>query len=369
VTLTSSLGATGIIVYLVATNPRITPTDNRWTTAVFTDDPNQYVRWSEQLSYEIKGMKVSYKGNNQLGESASGFFTFEPVSNAPTKKVSFVVTPPPMSGFRVFCTEISPLGFLRMPQCQSGGVNEPLMLTFQFDNLTINSSQSYTFGIQVYNPGGRPLEENNYWGLSLKDAGGETWDAHLDIPGLDLGTVPMRIYDLGWTSADYKVIAKIMIQLRVLHEIQAGSMTEIWIQAPKGIMFVEDMAAFKVIPLPLPLRVGTPTAIAGDVLIMYIDQQRPITPALYNVRFEVVNPTNYPHDNTWSFLVKRNIDVEFSHVLTGYYPGKASPLDVSMAQSQATTSSATRLRGHSSLWLWALFSVLASPLAHLIVKE
>lgn len=235
-----------------------------------------------------------------------------------------------------------------MPKCQSGGVDEPLTLTFQ--NASLKADFAYTFGIQVYNPGGRPLAENNYWGLSLKDHSMTTFDANLDIPGLDLGTVPIRIYGIGWTSAEQKVMATIMIQLRALHTIGAGSMTEIWIQAPTGVMFSEDKSTIRVIPLPLPLRVGTPTAIAGDVLILNIDQQRNIKPALYNIRFEVINPTIYPHDNTWSFLVKRNIDIEFSHVLTGYVPGMVSPYDVNLAQ-MATTAGTMHRAGYPAMSL------------------
>jgi len=309
------------------------------------------------LSYEIAGMKVTYKGNNQLGESSTGFFTFKPVRPSPSPLIHLVIDPPPDSGFRVFCTGISPLGFVRMPQCQSGGVGEPLTLTFE--NASLIQGNEYTFGVNVYNPGGPPDPDNNYWGLSIQNFNFETFDANLNVKGLDLGSVPMRVYGIGWTSAAPRVMAGVMIQMRVLHPIPAGSLTILAIQAPVGVMFSEDKSTIKVIPLPLPLDARDPNTIAGDILNFNLDPQRDIMSGLYNIRFEVINPTVYPHDNTWAVLAKKNIDVEFSHVLTGYVKGQISPYDLSLTQSVLSAKS-HRTFGDATRHLWLTALTLAA---------
>mmetsp|Transcript_18758 Transcript_18758/g.33313 ORF Transcript_18758/g.33313 Transcript_18758/m.33313 type:complete len:162 (+) Transcript_18758:1-486(+) len=122
-----------------------------------------------------------------------------------------------------------------------------------------------------------------------------------------------------------------MVQLRVLHPIPAGSLQKIIIRAPEGIMYNEDSSSVRILPLPLPLRLAIPTQVAGDLLTLFLDETQDIVPALYNVRFEVSNPTVYPHDNTWSVYAQKDIVVEFSHVLTGYQEGMASPFDINVA--------------------------------------
>jgi hypothetical protein len=53
-----------------------------------------------------------------------------------------------------------------------------------------------------------------------------------------------------------------------------------------------------------------------------------IKKALYNIRFEVSNPSAYPSDNTWTILLEKDIEVLFSFVAAGYVQGQASPLDL-----------------------------------------
>ncbi|CAE7742223.1 slc10a7 [Symbiodinium necroappetens] len=120
VTARPRLRGSDITVDLRVSNPGLTPSPNYFYVALFQDESSQYVRWSQALSYEIMGMGVVYKGNNQLGEAASGFFTFTPVRPSPSPVVHIVVTPPPNAGFRVLCTGISPLGFVFMPSCEHG---------------------------------------------------------------------------------------------------------------------------------------------------------------------------------------------------------------------------------------------------------
>jgi len=349
VTIQPYLSGRGIVVYLLAYNPRVTPSSNYWTTAIYTDDLTQYVRWSQVLGYEIEGMAVTFKGNNQLGESASGFFTFTPVRSSPTSLIYIVITPPPNSGFRLFCTGFSPLGFVYEPTCSSGGTNEELEV--MFDNATLTAGDSYTFGVTIYNPGAAPSDANNYWGVSLLDYNYETFDANLDIEGLELGTIALRCYGIGWTSASPRVLSTVMIQIRVLHTISAGTLTRFSITAPEGIMFSEDTDAVKILPSSLPLISGNRATISGDTLYLNLNTNADVEGSrVYNIRFEVINPTAYPHDNTWTLLALKNIDTEFSHVLTGYVLGETSPYDLTLA---TTSTGAAGEASQSRLWLLA----------------
>merc|ERR1719433_2174795 len=103
------------------------------------------------------------------------------------------------------------------------------------------------------------------------------------------------------------------------------------IKAPDGIMYSEDPGSVKIVPLPLPLFVGRPTRVAGDMLILSLDQTQDIKPGLYNLRFDVSNPPTYPQDNTWTVMMQKDIEVLFSHVFPGYIPGLKSPLDLASA--------------------------------------
>merc|ERR1719277_545711 len=97
--------------------------------------------------------------------------------------------------------------------------------------------------------------------------------------------------------------------------------------------------------MPLPLISGMESTIAGDVMILNLDVNSDIKAALYNIRFEVINPVVYPHDNTWSVFAKKNIDIEFSHVLTGYVQGQVSPFDLTIAGQSIVGGAGPRLGG------------------------
>lgn len=352
VTARPRLRGSDITVDLRVSNPGLTPSPNYFYVALFQDESSQYVRWSQALSYEIMGMGVVYKGNNQLGEAASGFFTFTPVRPSPSPIVHIVVTPPPNAGFRVLCTGISPLGFVFMPSCESGAENDPL--TLRFSNASLDAGKAYTVGVRVLNPGGRPPEATNYWGISLQDHSRDTFDANLRIPGLDLKSIPIRCNGLGWTNSDPRVLAYVLIQIRVLHEIPAGTLQRFTVRAPEGIMFNEDPAKVTVLPKPLPLRLAIPTQVAGDLLSLYLDEMALVEVGTYNIRFEVSNPTVYPHDNTWSIFAMKDITMEFVHVMTGYYEGQASPFDIHVA-AQARTNAA----GHGARFSLLLIVIVS----------
>eukprot|EP00930_Biecheleria_cincta_P035419 TRINITY_DN24361_c0_g2_i1.p1 TRINITY_DN24361_c0_g2~~TRINITY_DN24361_c0_g2_i1.p1 ORF type:complete len:3364 (+),score=509.29 TRINITY_DN24361_c0_g2_i1:80-10171(+) len=331
VTVLRQLRAKPYKVTLRANNPGITPSPNKFYVSIFEDDSTQYVRWSEVLGYEIQGMGVVYKGNNQLGELASGFFTFTPVKDSPSSVLYIVITPPPNSGFRLRCEGVSPLGFVFDPSCRSGDVNEPMTLRFQ--NASLVKNKAYTIGVRVYNPGGRPNELYNYWGISLQNHIQQTFDANLRVPGLRLTSVRLRCNGLGWQTSRSGVLGTVLIQLRVLHTIEAGIFQKFVIRAPEGIMYNEDPSTVQVLPFELPLRLAIPTQVAGDTLTLYLDENSEITVGTYNIRFEASNPTVYPHDNTWSILAMKDIVVEFSHVETGYVEGQESPLSINAASA------------------------------------
>eukprot|EP00913_Durusdinium_trenchii_P005469 g5097.t1 len=52
---------------------------------------------------------------------------------------------------------------------KSGAVNEPLSL--RFSNASLEAGKAYTVGVRVLNPGGRPPDATNYWGISLQELG------------------------------------------------------------------------------------------------------------------------------------------------------------------------------------------------------
>jgi len=270
-------------------------------------------------------MPVAYRGLNQLGEEGSGFFTFTAVRPSPTTTVHIIVTPPPSSGFRLFCTRISPLALIRMPECTSGGVDAALNLKFETG---VQADQAYTFGIHVYNPGGKPLASNNYWGLTLMDHTMQTFDGNLRIPGLELKSIPMRCNGIGWTSAAARVLNTLLVQLKIMQPIPAGTANRLVVMAPNGVMFSESESAVRVVPIPLPLEDARPTRVAGDLLIFNLDTNADIRMGIYNIRFEVSNPSVYSSDNTWSIRLEKDIEVLFSFVAAGYVQGQESPLDL-----------------------------------------
>lgn len=363
VSVRNTIIGTSIVVYVAVTNPGQTPTYNYWSLAVFRDDSTQYVRWSQTPGYEIIGMGVTFKGNNQLGETSSGYFTFAPVRPAGTAAIFLIVIPPPNAGFKLFCTGISPLGFGKQPSCQAGDVNGNLQL--YFSNASLVAFRQYTFGITILNPGGVPNSATNYWGIQLQDGNQRTFDANLRIPALQLGAVPLRVIGLGWTSADRSMLATILIQLRVLHTIQGGDIGQFYIQAPDGIMYNQDLGTLRILPVPLPLQQAAPSSVSGNLLWLNLDPLKNIGQGVYNIRFQVSNPNSYPFDNTWSIVAVKDIQTLYTVVVTGYYPGQLSPVDVVSAVLPTSMGGATRraARSPSLLAATALIALMGQRLA------
>merc|ERR1740121_2252888 len=111
----------------------------------------------------------------------------------------------------------------------------------------------------------------------------QTYDAYLRVPGLELKSMPMRINGMGWTSAAPQLLSTVLIQLRVLHDIPAGTLSEMVIRAPEGVMYSEQQSSVTIVPVSLPLRAGKPTAVAGDLLYLNLDDQQVIEERLYNI--------------------------------------------------------------------------------------
>jgi hypothetical protein len=271
-------------------------------------------------------MEVTYKGNNQLSESdAVGFFTFKPMSASPGAQIYMIFTPPEGRGYNLDCTNVQGLAFGTPDRCEATGTDGPLEL--KFENATILAENSYTIGIGVSNPGGAP-PDGYYWGLLLQDHLRNTFDGNLRIENLILKSVPIRAFAMGWISAEPRVISTVSIQMRVYSEIAPGLVKVVEVQAPSGVMFNEDVDSVKIAPVSLPLTTAQPVQIMGDTLRWNLDKSASIEINMYNLRFEVSNPSVYPSDNTWRLRVMKDIEVEFSHVFTGYTQGQQSPFEV-----------------------------------------
>jgi hypothetical protein len=343
------LEGSNTVVELRVINPKFTPEVNEWTAKLYTNGGVQYERYSVAPGYTIVTMPVSYKGNNQLGEAAPGFFTFVPIRSNPTPELYVVVTPPPDQGYNILCTGIEPLGFLVMPNCVAGGMNQPMQL--KWDNVSIMAGSSYTFGVLIYNPGGAPEASKNLFGVSLQyETGGvpQAFDANMQVPGLKLKSLPLRFKGVGWTDSTPQVLATVLLQIEVLYDIPAGYASRIMIRAPAGIMYNEDTSTFKVTPEPLPQKEALPVEIAGDAMYLNLDDTKVVAAKTYNILFEVSNPGKYPSDNTWSLTVYKDISVEFTHVAASYVDGQESPIDI----TGVLKSGASRLRSAvGSAWL------------------
>jgi len=336
VTVLPRLKGTDITVHLAVTNPGATPESNKWNLALFKDADKSYVNWSLGDGYEILACPITFRGNNQLAVSSTGFFTFSPVRNSDSEVLYILVIPPPNQGFRLLCTGVEKLGFEGTPQCISGAVDQPLEL--RFGNGTLVAKEQYTFGVGILNPGGKPDNDYNFWGILLKDYAKQTFDGNLRIPGLDLKTMPIRAGVMGWTTSRPRVQNTVAMQMRVLHPIQAGMITKVAIGAPSGVMHLEGTTP-TMAPIELPTLTANPSTIAGPTLALNLDDTKDVGPGMYNIRFEVSNAGSTHWDNTWSLIVYKDIEVEFSNYQVGYNEDQETPYDV-MSQGQAVANKA-----------------------------
>jgi hypothetical protein len=283
----------------------------------------------------------------------TAFFQFSPLADSNSEVLHIQVIPPPNQGYRLLCgsesaggyAEVKVLGFSSLQRCEVEGADTPLTLTFR--NGTLNAEQSYTFGVGVLNPGGKPDPNLNYWGVLLKDYQPLTFDGNLRVQGEDLKSVPLRAGQMGWATSAPNVMNTLSLQLRVLHTIFAGSITRIVIGAPQYVRFIEDPAAVTTSP-EMPLFTGKPTEISnppeiagtvGPLLMLNLDPNSDINENMYTIRFDCSNPGQTPWDNTWSLLVMKNIELEYSHYKVGFVPGQTTPIDIA---ATVITNSARR---------------------------
>lgn len=336
-TVARTLAGAEIAVAIKAQNPPSTPDDNTWTLRVYKDFNAEVENMATILGYPIEPMKASYKGNNQFGEvGTTSFFTFAPVQKHPDPSegrdspiLYIEISPPPNQGnggYRLNCQNVEPLSFGPYESCTSSGLNMPVLL--KYTNATLLALEEYTIGIGVSNPSVQPLDDDNVWGVLLQDRYGVTFDGNQQIQGILLTSRPYRIGSLGWSTAAPRTMAIVMIQFRVLYRVDPGMMKNIQIIAPEGIMYSEGANTVEVVPVALPLLEASPTRVAGNILYLNIDEGFSVSQGIYNIRFEVSNPTEYARDNTWTLLVMRDIETEFSHTMAGYVEGQESPVVV-----------------------------------------
>jgi len=355
---------TNLTIHLTCTNPGGTPLKNEWNLAVFQDAATQYVNWSPGAGYEILPMTVVYRGNNQLAVTDTGFFDFTPLKRSTSEVLYVVIIPPPGQGYRLLCTGLQKLGFQGTPICTPGSGNS--MLRLRFPNGTLEAKVRYTLGVGILNPGGKPIATSNYWGILLQNFAQKTFDGNLQVQGLDLKSIPVRSGIMGWLVSTPKVMNTVSMQMRVLHTIPASMVTKIVLGAPYGVRFMEDPNSVKVTPIPFPLYEANPSEVAnpsdvpnaaGPLLMLNLDVSQDIEDGMYNIRFECSNPGTTRWDNTWSLIVMKDIEVEYSHYNVGFEPDQISPYEIASGGGGGTGVASTSSTSHD-FCVFALLAVL-----------
>lgn len=331
---TKRLVGTNIQLGIAAYNPTETPEFNRWELELYKDVPissKQFSNKSEWDGYEITPMEVVYRGNNQVGEYATGFFSFTPVREL-TRRGYIEVTPP--SGYQLHCRGMKTVSLPQTPVCISEEADQPLRL--ELTNSTLLVGKTYTFGVGVDNPGGAAPEAENKFGVMLQDVDMNAIDGNMKVPGLELQAIDMRVTNIGWSSAEAQKMARIMIGVIVIHPIKAGTIDEIRIVSPEGVMYSDPMEV-KMGPDKLPLLDNQPISIEGNKVKIKIKKDKEISPGAYNIQFQVKNPSNLPPDNTWMVFAMKGKQEVLTHVLAGYTFGEKSSVEVAqIAQASAS---------------------------------
>jgi len=334
---TKRLVGTNIQLGIAAYNPTETPEFNRWELELYKDVPiasKQFSNKSEWDGYEITPMEVVYRGNNQLNhEGATGFFSFTPVREL-TRRGYIEVTPPSGLGYGLNCQGVKTISLPETPLCISEEPDRPLRL--ELTNSTLLVGKTYTFGVGVENPGAPPPEDMNKWGVMLKDMDLNAIDGNMKVPGLELKSIPMRITNMGWSVAEAQKMARIMIGMIVLHPMNPGTIDQIQIISPEGVMY-SDPSEVKLGPDKLPLLDNQPISIEGNKVKIKIRKDKTISPGAYNIQFQVKNPTNLPPDNTWMVFAMKGKTEVLTHVLAGYNYGQKSDVEVANV-AQASTA-------------------------------
>jgi len=167
---------------------------------------------------------------------------------------------------------------------------------------------------------------------------------------------------LGWLVSTPKVMNTVSMQMRVLHPIPAAMVTRVVIGAPYGVRFMEDPKTVKIGPISLPLYEANPSEVAnpsdvpnsaGPLLLLNIDVSKDIADGMYDIQFECSNPGTTRWDNTWSIIVMKDIELEYSHYNVGFEPGEASPFTVATGGAGAGIASFATRQRLSSVFLLA----------------
>merc|ERR1719272_760012 len=160
----------------------------------------------------------------------------------------------------------------------------------------------------------------------LQDVEMNAIDGNMKVPGLELTSVPMRITTMGWSAAQAQQMARIMIGVIVIHPINAGTIDEIRIVSPEGVMYSDPMEV-KMGPDNLPVLDNQPISIEGNKVKIKIKKDKTIQPGAYNIQFQVKNPSNLPPDNTWMVFAMKGKTEVLTHVLAGYNYGQKSTVE------------------------------------------
>lgn len=350
---TKRLVGTNIQVGLIGYNPTETPEFNRWQLELYKDVPietKQFSNKSEWDGYEIRPMEVMYRGNNQLAESATSFFSFTPVRQL-TKRGFIEITPPEGLGYHLNCKGVKMVSLPKAPLCISEEPDRPLRL--ELLNTTLKEGKTYTFGVGVTNPGAPPPTPENKWGVMLLDVDMNAIDGNMKVDGIKLNSIPLRVVEMGWTNAEPQQVARIKIKIIVLHPIRAETIEQIRIISPEGVMY-SDPLGFSVGPDQLPLAENLAVTLEGNKMNIKIDKRKGISPGGYNLHFQVQNPTNLPSDNTWTVVATKGRQEVLTHMIAGYSFGQKSETEV---ERIVAVSSSYRREHHKSAML---MPVLAS---------
>jgi hypothetical protein len=338
------LTGTSIQVGLAAFNPTETPEFNRWELELYKDVPITSSKYSSKSAwdgYEIRPMDVIYRGNNQLAEGATGFFSFTPVRDL-VRRGYVEFAPPPDLGYLLNCQGVKVVSLPETPLCLSEEADKPLRL--EFTNSTLLKGKTYTIGVGVVNPGAPPPPEQNKFSIMLLDIDMNAIDGNAKVDGLQLRSIPLRVVHLGWSSAEPQEMARIEIRMIVLHPIAVLTIDEILIVSPEGVMY-SDASLVSIGPDQLPLVESSPITVEGNNVKIKLRKDRGISPGGYNVQFQVKNPTALPPDNTWMVFAMKGKEKVLTHVLAGYVYGQPSDVEVA---SVLAVSEACRSRYYSA---------------------
>merc|ERR1711977_724377 len=180
-------------------------------------------------------------------------------------------------------------------------------------------------------------------------------DGNMKVPGLELTSIPLRVTNMGWSSAKAQAMARIMIGVIVIHPIKAGTIDEIRIVSPEGVMYSDPMEV-KMGPDKLPLLDNQPISIEGNKVKIRIKKDQEISPGAYNIQFQVKNPSNLPPDNTWMVFAMKGKQEVLTHVIAGYTYGQKSDVEVAAI---AQASAAYRQQYHNAAVMLPALASLA----------